>query len=124
MLRRQIRQGNILLQERSRRPARHVSDLRSRFVQNVVTVARDASFHHFEPDQGLLYALRLRLFQCAFANKFCFSILMNRSKPASHTLMVSEISCPYNGSFPSSRNVLRAPKPHASTPNSLPTSNS
>src|SRR5579859_5297946 len=52
-----------------------------------------------------------------------FSKWQYRSSPASQTLIVSLISCPYNAIFDSRRKVFRAPSPHAKIPNSFPAAN-
>src|SRR5208282_1960197 len=64
-----ISQRNILLQERRWRSAGDITNLASAFVENLVTVAGDASIDHFEPNQRFLHALRFRLFEGGAADK-------------------------------------------------------
>src|SRR5208283_2095897 len=67
--RRNISQRNILLQERRWRSAGDITNLASAFVENLVSVAGDASIDHFEPNQRFLHALRFRLFEGGAADK-------------------------------------------------------
>src|SRR5437870_5762289 len=57
MLRRNIRQRNVLLQERRRRSAADISNLASALVQNSISVATDSTLHHLQPNQRLSNAL-------------------------------------------------------------------
>src|SRR5215470_9201792 len=59
-----VRQRNILLQERSRRPACDVSDFVPGLIEHLIAIARNPAFDHFQANQRALHTRSLRLLEC------------------------------------------------------------
>jgi hypothetical protein len=63
MIRRNICQRNVLLEEWRGRPAGYVPDRLSRLVEHLISIPRDSAFDHLQANQCLLESRAFRLLE-------------------------------------------------------------
>src|ERR1700722_9509759 len=77
-----VSQCDILLQERSRRPAGDVSNLAAPGIQHLISITRDAAFSHLQTYQGPSHARGLRFLQCTAADELRLLHLAEAVEPS------------------------------------------